>query len=246
VGEEFLGVVSEERLDVGSHGPKRIPVVEVSAVGSAETVWAGLGEPWKVAMEEAWTSWRAGSVGIGAAVVDGSGEIVSRGRNRILEPPEDPGLLAGTFLAHAEMNALAPIPFGKTTGLTVYTSLEPCLMCAATMIMLKIGRVYYAGPDPLFDGIHEVLGTHSFCEGRLPVREGPLPGPVGMFARLLPLMVTAFWRSSPEVFEIQRRLAPEAVARAEKIMAGGKLETAAAAGAGVVEAMGSVWDRLGD
>jgi hypothetical protein len=67
-----------------------------------------------------------------------------------------------------------------------------------------------------------------------------------MFARLLPLMVTAFWRSSPEVFEIQRRLAPEAVARAEKIMAGGKLETAAAAGAGVVEAMGSVWDRLGD
>ena len=218
----------------------------MSAVGSAETVWAGLGEPWKVAMEEAWTSWRAGSVGIGAAVVDGSGEIVSRGRNRILEPPEDPGLLAGTFLAHAEMNALAPIPFGKTTGLTVYTSLEPCLMCAATMIMLKIGRVYYAGPDPLFDGIHEVLGTHSFCEGRLPVREGPLPGPVGMFARLLPLMVTAFWRSSPEVFEIQRRLAPEAVARAEKIMAGGKLETAAAAGAGVVEAMGSVWDRLGD
>jgi hypothetical protein len=67
-----------------------------------------------------------------------------------------------------------------------------------------------------------------------------------MFARILPLTVMAFWRTGPEVFEIQRRLAPDAVARAEEIVAGRELETIAAAGAGVVEAMDCVWDRLGD
>jgi hypothetical protein len=67
-----------------------------------------------------------------------------------------------------------------------------------------------------------------------------------MFARLLPLTVMAFWRTSNEVFEIQRRMAPDAVARAEEIVAGGKLAAAAENGAGVVEAMGSVWDWLGD
>lgn len=219
-------------------------MIEDAVVGGAESAWEALDPPWRAALEEAWTSWSSGSVGIGAVVVDGRGAIVSRGRNRILDPVAEAGVLAGTFLAHAEMNALAGAPLGATEGLTVYTSLEPCLMCAATMVMLKIGRVHYAAPDPLFDGLDEVLGTHAFCAGRLPDRQGPLPGPVGAFARLLPLTVMAFWEMHSDALESHRKLAPEAVARAEELVADNRLADAAGAGAGVVEAMGAVWDKL--
>ena len=212
---------------------------------AAKTAWTALTEPWRACLEEAWASWTAGSLGIGAVAVDGHGAIVSRGRNRILEQPTQAGVLAGTFLAHAEMNALAVIPFGQTRGLTIYTSLEPCLMCAATMVMVNIGHVFYAAPDPLFEGIHDALGAHSFCAGRLPVPEGPLPGPVGMFARILPLTVPAFWDKTNDALEAHRRLAPSVVARADEIGAGGRLSAVATAGGEVREAMGSIWDHLG-
>jgi tRNA(adenine34) deaminase len=212
---------------------------------AADTAWAALAEPWRAALEEAWASWTAGSLGIGAVAVDGHGTIVSRGRNRILEQPTEAGVLAGTFLAHAEMNALAVVPFGQTRGLTIYTSLEPCLMCAATMVMVNIGAVFYAAPDPLFEGIHDALGAHSFCAGRLPVREGPLPGPVGMFARILPLTVLAFWEKTNDALEAHRRMAPSVVALASEIGAGGRLSDVVSAGGDVVDAMASVWNQLG-
>jgi tRNA(Arg) A34 adenosine deaminase TadA len=211
---------------------------------AADAVWNDLTEPWQASLDEAWASWKAGSLGIGAVVVDRHGAIVSRGRNRILEQPDRPGVLAGTMLAHAEMNALAGIPFGRTSGLTVYTSLEPCLMCAATMVMLKIGRVNYAAPDPLFDGLRDILGTHSFCAGRMPVHQGPLAGPVGSLARLLPLTVTVFWRNSPGVLDTYRRHDPAIVELAERLVAGNELASLAESGAGVVDVMASLWARL--
>jgi tRNA(adenine34) deaminase len=111
---------------------------------TASAARLALTDPWRVALEEAWESWRAGSLGIAAVTVNDEDIIVSRGRNRVLERPTEPRVLAGSMLAHAATNALAVIPFGQTQGLTVYTSLDPCLMCAATIVtivMLKIGRV---------------------------------------------------------------------------------------------------------
>jgi tRNA(Arg) A34 adenosine deaminase TadA len=58
------------------------------------------------AVELAWESFRAGSLAVGA-VLTRQGETVATGRNRLAE--QDPGddVLAGTSLAHAEMNVLA-------------------------------------------------------------------------------------------------------------------------------------------
>jgi tRNA(adenine34) deaminase len=211
---------------------------------AAEGAWNDLPEPWQASLGEAWGSWKAGSVGIGAVVVHNQGDIVSRGRNRILESPTCPGVLAGTLVAHAEMNALVGVPLGQTRGCTVYTSLEPCLMCAATMVMLKIGRVNYAAPDPLFDGLRDTLGAHPFCAGRIPEHEGPIAGPLGTFARLLPLTVTAYWRTSPDVLETYRRHAPAVVELAEDLVASRELMSLAEAGAGVADALGALWERL--
>ena len=63
------------------------------------------------ALEEAWSSWCSGSWGIGAVLVDPTtDEIVSRGRNRFLEQPNELRTVAGNFMAHAEMNAFAALP----------------------------------------------------------------------------------------------------------------------------------------
>lgn len=57
-------------------------------------------------------------------------------------------------LNHAETNALHSalkcLPSGA--GVTVYSTLEPCLMCFSTMIGLKVERVVYAMEDPFGGG----------------------------------------------------------------------------------------------
>jgi tRNA(Arg) A34 adenosine deaminase TadA len=44
-------------------------------------------------------------VPVGAAVAGPDGSVVARGRNRIFDPPGEG--LAGTWIAHAEIDALA-------------------------------------------------------------------------------------------------------------------------------------------
>ncbi len=129
-------------------------------------------EPWwEAAFEQAWASWRAGSLGIGAVIVDTAGTIVASGRNRVLEPAGS-GRIAGTLLAHAEMNAMAELDLGTGEGLCVYTTVEPCVMCLATMVAIRVDRVRFAVEDPVFDGVGAVLGTHPYCADRLPESEG--------------------------------------------------------------------------
>src|SRR6185503_3116115 len=73
------------------------------------TVWADVPLPWRACLEEAWAAYRAGSLPIGAVVLDTSGHIVGRGRNRIFEVAAelpDSRCLFGHRLAHAEINAL--------------------------------------------------------------------------------------------------------------------------------------------
>ena len=159
---------------------------------SAASMWRALPEPWRAAFDEAWTSWCSGCFGIGAVAVGGDGAIVARGRNRVLEARQEAGVLADTFTAHAEMNVLACLPWGRT-DVELYTTLEPCLMCASAIVMTRVPVVHFAGDDPLFAGLAEVLDAHPFVTERLPVRHGPMADAMGRFARLLPLSFIAFW-----------------------------------------------------
>jgi tRNA(adenine34) deaminase len=54
----------------------------VRVVNEAAEAWTALSEPWRAAFEEAWTSWRQGSLGVGAVATDGSDLIVTRGHNQ--------------------------------------------------------------------------------------------------------------------------------------------------------------------
>jgi tRNA(Arg) A34 adenosine deaminase TadA len=125
---------------------------------------------WRPAFEMAWESWISGSLGIGCVLVDGDRTVVVSGRNRVLEAVGS-GPISGTLLAHAEMDAFAALGLRTARGLTLYTTVEPCLMCAATSIAIQLDRVCFAAADPVFEGLEAVLGAHAYCEGRMPARK---------------------------------------------------------------------------
>lgn len=114
------------------------------------------------AVELAWESFRAGSLGIGA-VITLDGEITATGRNRLAE--HDPGddVLAGSSLAHAEMNALAKLRWGASpTGLQLWTTLQPCLQCLGAIRLSPVRHVHALAPDPLFRGVERARELNEF------------------------------------------------------------------------------------
>ncbi|MDG1983678.1 MAG: nucleoside deaminase [Planctomycetota bacterium] len=89
----------------------------------------------------------ADEVPIGAVVVR-DGALLGVGRNRCRSH--------GEATAHAEMLALSDA-FQRTgdmrlPGATVYTTVEPCFMCAGALSHARIARVVWAVRDPKFGG----------------------------------------------------------------------------------------------
>jgi hypothetical protein len=71
-----------------------------------------LDAPWREVLLLGWEAYDAGTIPVGAVVVDETGAIVSRGRNRIFDEQHE-GQLAGSRLADAEVNALIGLPAGR-------------------------------------------------------------------------------------------------------------------------------------
>ncbi|HZT86275.1 MAG TPA: hypothetical protein VE984_12800 [Gaiellaceae bacterium] len=90
--------------------------------------WRELDEPWRVALQLAWEAYLAGTTPVGSVVAAPGGSVVARGRNRIFDEPGHG--LAGSRLAHAEVDALSQLPTtDRYRDRTLVSTLEPCL-CA--------------------------------------------------------------------------------------------------------------------
>ncbi|MGA8117976.1 MAG: nucleoside deaminase [Actinocatenispora sp.] len=162
-------------------------------------------------LQLAWYGLRAGTLPIGAVVTDGTGTVVSEGRGRMLEPDGPPGQLADCPVAHAEINALAGLGAGREyADHTLYTSLEPCLMCVGAAGMARIGTIVYLGADPYAGASRLYRTTPYLAETPLSFR-GPQPGPLGLLGMALHL---AFYlHSDPDggAMRLHRRREPAAV-----------------------------------
>jgi tRNA(adenine34) deaminase len=83
-------------------------------------------------------------VPVGAVVLDGSGSIIARARNR-READTDP-------TGHAEIvairHAAAAVRNRRLDGCTLVVTLEPCTMCAGAVIAARLGRLVYGASDP--------------------------------------------------------------------------------------------------
>jgi tRNA(adenine34) deaminase len=94
------------------------------------------------AVAEALKGLAEGEVPIGAVAVKG-GKIVARGHNR--------RNALSDITAHAEMMCLRNLSsLGldfNLSDVTIYSTLEPCAMCAGAMIHYRIGRVVFGEID---------------------------------------------------------------------------------------------------
>ncbi|MDF5758999.1 deaminase [Spongiactinospora sp. TRM90649] len=197
---------------------------------------------WERVLDLAWEGFAAGSTPVGAVAVDAAGAIVAEGRGRRHETDGPPGRLAGSHIAHAEVNALAGLVSGRRyDDHGLLTSLEPCGMCHGAAVQATVGAVHYAGADPFGGTGHLVFDTPQ--ARRRPLRmHGPLPGERGRFAVLLHIS----WLlrlGAEQVVEIQRAALPEETALAERAEVRSVLEEAvrdAATAPAVRRALGPV------
>jgi tRNA(adenine34) deaminase len=98
----------------------------------------------RLALAEAVAAVATGDVPVGAIVIDDTGAVVGRGRNR-READGDP-------TAHAEIVALRDaartVGGWRLDGLTLVVTLEPCTMCAGAITAARLGRLVYGAADP--------------------------------------------------------------------------------------------------
>lgn len=149
-------------------------------------MWASLDSVWQAAFAQAWEALTTGNIGVGAVISDQTGKIVVAARNRVSESAPPVGEVAGSSVAHAEINALARVPFRSPRVLELTTTLQPCLQCAAAIRMGPIGSLRIAGEDPLWRGCDDFSGLNGRLAQRGPVpADGPRRDEVGAFATLL-------------------------------------------------------------
>ena len=94
---------------------------------------------------------REGNLPVGA-VITLAGEVVAEGRSTIWVPAFD-------ATRHAEMEALRAVPqdiWPSVEQMSLFTTLEPCLMCFGSILLHGIGRVIFGSSDR-FGGASSVL-----------------------------------------------------------------------------------------
>jgi tRNA(Arg) A34 adenosine deaminase TadA len=149
--------------------------------------------PMRRAMELAWESFRAGSLGIGA-VITLDGEITATGRNRLAETDPGEDTLAGTSIAHAEMNALAKLRWGASPReLQLWTTLQPCLQCLGAIRLSPVRHVHVLAPDPLFRGVERARELNEFIGSDWPAFFEFEVDEWSALSLLFQTHVTAFW-----------------------------------------------------
>jgi tRNA(adenine34) deaminase len=123
------------------------------------------------ALAEAECAREHGEVPVGAVILLG-GAVIARGRNEVITS-SDP-------TAHAEVVALreAARSLGnyRLTGATLYSTIEPCAMCAGALVHARIATLVYGASDPKAGAVdtHFGLCTTDFLNHQVVVRGGIL------------------------------------------------------------------------
>jgi cytosine deaminase len=105
-----------------------------------------------IAIREAEAGMAEGGIPIGS-VLAGPGGIIASGHNRRVQH--------GDPIAHGEMDCLKQAGRLRSyRGLTLYTTLSPCMMCTGTIIQFKIGRVVI-GENRSFGGNEDLLRSRG-------------------------------------------------------------------------------------
>ena len=114
----------------------------------------------------------------GALIVDADGQLLVTARNNAVPPKGDPTQHAERLACSLVGRQFTPVQLATAT---LYTSTEPCAMCAGAIYWTGIGRVVYALSAK---SLYNLIGSHTesldlpcrevFARGQRPtIVEGP-------------------------------------------------------------------------
>ena len=116
----------------------------------------------RLALEEARNALHLGEVPIGAVIAQEQ-EVIAVGFNQPIRAV-DP-------TAHAEVVAIRKaareLSNYRLSGLTLYVTVEPCMMCVGAIVQARIGTLVYGAPEPKFGAVDSLLDLR---EMRIPHR----------------------------------------------------------------------------
>ena len=103
---------------------------------------------------------KLGEVPVGAVLVGNDGKILAAASNRTIINNDPTG--------HAEILALrtAATRTGnyRLPGTTMYSTIEPCAMCAGALVNARVGRLVYGATDERFGAVET---NFRICDGQV-------------------------------------------------------------------------------
>jgi tRNA(adenine34) deaminase len=105
----------------------------------------------RLALHEASRAAAAGEVPVGAVVVR-DGRVIARGHNAPIAR-QDPTAHAEVLALRAAARALGNY---RLEGVTLYATIEPCVMCCGAALHARLGRLVYGADDPKAGGVRSL------------------------------------------------------------------------------------------
>src|SRR5947207_15229667 len=104
----------------------------------------------EAAMKEAEYAYSNSTYPVGAVIVSPDDHIIGRGHNHVYSE--------GDFTAHAEIEAIREagcrlMQKGNFESCTLYTTMEPCMMCCGAILLARIKRVMWVLDDDVHGGL---------------------------------------------------------------------------------------------
>ncbi|MBR4151982.1 MAG: tRNA adenosine(34) deaminase TadA [Selenomonadaceae bacterium] len=109
----------------------------------------------KFALEEALKAYDENEVPIGAVLINGDGVLICGDHNRIEQ--------LGDATAHAEILTLRAaskiLNRRRLSDCTLYSTVEPCAMCAGALVLCRIKRLVYGITDSKFGAAESIFNV---------------------------------------------------------------------------------------
>ncbi|MDQ6786835.1 MAG: tRNA adenosine(34) deaminase TadA [Acidobacteriota bacterium] len=126
----------------------------------------------RVALDAAEATGKRHEIPVGACLIDQSGNLLAAAGNRTITN-SDP-------TAHAEIlvlrEAAAKIGNYRLTETVLYTTIEPCAMCAGALVNARIRRLVYGAADERFGAVESRfrLCDSSYLNHQIEITKGVL------------------------------------------------------------------------
>ena len=124
----------------------------------------------RLALEEARHALHLGEVPIGAVLAQDQ-EVIASGFNQPIHAVDPTG--------HAEIVAMrkAAREIGnyRLGGLTLYVTVEPCMMCIGAIVQARVGNLVYGASEPKFGAVESLFDLNEIrIPHRLSISSGVL------------------------------------------------------------------------